>query len=199
MRITPNFSRFRIVALACWACGAWFIVQGSMLAMHHDFRHALIISTLLLSSILLALGIAFWPLGTDRQAGVIVDSKGLLLNLGHYAAFIAWDNVAQVGVSTHRRSLLTLGSPRQLGIVLHDVQPYLQSYEGRMPAARGVLAGALRMLARVFQPFHRADAALTAAQVAACRARTGYDVLVPEAFIGGRVEEFIALIEQQRA
>lgn len=198
MRISPNFVRFRLVALACWVCGAWFVMQGSMLALQRDIPTALIVGMLLLASILLALGVAFWPLGADRQAGVVVDAKGLLLNMGHYAAFVAWGNIAQVGVSTQRRSLLALGSKQQLGIVLRDVQPYLQSYEERMPAARGLLAGALRLLVRLLQPLRRANAAPTAAQVAACRARTGYDLLVPEAFIGGRVEEFVQLIEQKR-
>ena len=197
MHITPHFARFRTVALVCWLLAAWFVVQATIVAQQVS-GPVLTISIIMLACILAAVGIAFWPLSKDRRAGVMLDSKGMLLNLSHRAAFIAWENIEHIGISKQRRNLLTLGSKQQLGIVLHDIQPYVQSYEERMPAAEGMLAGLLRWLAMLLRPFHTANDASLAAQLASCKATTGYDVLIPEAFMGGKAEAAVLLLEQYR-
>lgn len=197
MYITPHFARFRTVALVCWILAAWFMIQGGIVAQHVS-GPVLAISIVMLACILMAVGIAFWPLSQDRRAGVMLDSKGMLLNLSHCAAFIAWENIEHIGSSKQRRSLLSLGSRQQIGISLHDIQPYMQSYEERMPAAAGVLAGALRRLALLVRPCHTANDDSLAAQLADCKAATGYDVLIPEAFMGGKAGVAIALLEQYR-
>jgi hypothetical protein len=195
MYIAPRFARFRTVALVCWILATWFIIQGAMLT--PQASPMLVVSIVMLACLLAAIGVAFWPLGKDRRAGVVLDSKGMLLNLSHYAAFIAWENVAHVGISTHRRHLLALGSRRQLGIALHDIQPYVQSYEERMPAATGMLACLLRWLALLLRPLRGPNDASLAARMARCKAATGYDVLIPEAFLGGEAEAVAMLIAQQ--
>jgi hypothetical protein len=197
MYITPHFARFRTVALVCWVLAAWFIVQGSIVGQHVS-GPVLTISIIMLACILTAVGIAFWPLSRDRRAGIMLDSKGMLLNLSHCAAFIAWENIEQIGVSKQHRNLLALGSRQQIGIMLHDVQPYMQSYEERMPAAAGLLGGSLRRLALFLRPCHTANDASLAAQLANCKAAAGYDVLIPEAFMGGKAEVVIPLLEQYR-
>ena len=102
--------------------------------------------------LLLAIGIAFWQISVDKRAGIVFDAKGLLLNLGHSSAFVAWENIERAGVSGYRASLLALGSRLQLGIRLHDVGPYVQSYEERLPAAKGVLAHGLWLLQSLLRP-----------------------------------------------
>ncbi len=197
MHITPHFARFRTVALVCWFLAAWFTAQSSIVVQRVS-GPVLNVSIVMLACILTAVGIAFWPLSKDRHAGVILDSKGMLLNLGHCAAFIAWGNIEHVGISTKHRNLLALGSSRQLGIALHNIQPYVQSYEQRMPAATGVLAGLLRRLALLLRPCHNTNDASLLANVSACRAATGYDVLIPEAFLGGEAEEVAKLLDRYR-
>lgn len=193
MRIMPNLARLRVIALACWAIGAWCILQSGLLATQHGSLAPLLgVSTAMLGILLFALGVGFWPLGNDRQANITFDAKGLQINLGYHTAYIAWDMIERVGVTTHRSSVMALGSTCQLGIALRVAQPYLQSYEERLPAARGALSSALWALA--WRPVRREDAAL-AALLTANRAATGYDVLVPEAFLGGQAQRFAELVE----
>jgi hypothetical protein len=198
MRIPPNQPRLRAVALGCWALSGWCIIYGGRLVINHTEAALLIISIELLALLGLAVGVAFWVLSTDRRAGITFDSKGLMLNLGNSSAFISWHNIESLGVTKHRSSLFTLGSQRQLGITLRDVQPYLQSYEARLPSARGALAHGVRLIGAALRPWRRLHAAPSAAQMAACRAQTGYDVLVPEALLGGATEAFVELAEMYR-
>ncbi len=194
MRIAPNHPRLRIVAIICWVLGGWWVVQ---LALLNPFAHTplLTVAVVLISVVLLAVGIAFWQLATDKRAGVVLDTKGLMLNLGHSAAFVAWENIADVGVSRHCSHLLTLGSNQQLGFKLRDPDAYIQSYEVRLPAAHGPLAHLLRLLDRLLRPLQRDTKLPTAQQLARSRARTGYDVLVPEALLGGRAEAFVEMVQ----
>ena len=133
-----------------------------------------------------------------QRAGIIFDSKGMLLNLGHSSAFISWDNIERVGVTTRRDSLLALGSARQVGIALRDAQAYIQSYEERLPATRGLFARGLRLIDSALRPWLHASDAPIAARVATCHAQTGYHVLVPEALLGGTAEAFVELVETYR-
>lgn len=197
MYITPHFARFRTVALVSWVLAVWFMAQDKIVT-QHGYYPLLTISIVFLACILTAIGVAFWPLSKDRRAGVVLDSKGMLLNLGHCAAFISWSNIAHVGISTQHRSLLTLGSRRQLGIILHDIQPYVQSYEKRMPAASGILAYLLRQLAQLLNPCYCTSDGALVAHLSTNRAATGYDVLIPEAFLGGEAEAVAQLIERYR-
>jgi len=148
--------------------------------------------------LLMAVGVAFWQLSSDLRAGIVFDTKGLLLNLGQSSAFITWENIERVGVSQHRSSLLTLGSLWQLGIALRDARPYLQSYETRLPAAQGVLARGLRLIERTLRPYRRVSDTPIANQLASCRLQTGYDVLIPEALLGGGADAFVDLVEAYR-
>jgi hypothetical protein len=150
---------------------------------------------LLVAVVVLALGIAYWQLSRDQGAGIIFDAKGLMLNLGASSAFVAWENIAAVGVCRHRANLLTLGSQKQLGIRVHDLAPYLQSYERRLPAARGPLAWALGQLRRGLRDCEHYSVAALPQQFAHQRARTGYDILVPETMLGGAAEGFVKLVE----
>lgn len=195
MRIAPNHPRLRAVAFVCWALGSWWILHLGFASTH---TRLLSIALALAAIVLLAIGIAFWLLGTDRRAGVIFDSKGLMLNLGHSAAFVAWDNIAAIGVSRHRTSLLSLGSAAQLGIKLRDPQAYIQSYEERLPASNSLIARALRLLDRSLRPFRRRTAAPTVETLERTRARCGYDVLVPEALLGGKATAFVEMVESYR-
>src|SRR3954451_19378787 len=138
MRITPNQSRLRVVALGCWVLSGWCIVYGGSLFVGHTATRLLILCIILLSLLGLAVGVAFWLLSSDRQAGITFDSKGMLLNLGHSSAFISWANIERVGVTAHRDSLLAIGSARQIGIALRNPRAYIQTYEERLPATRGV-------------------------------------------------------------
>ncbi len=197
MRIAPNLPRLRAVALSCWAVGGWCIVYSARLA-GEPYGLLLLLSADLLGLLVLAIGLAFWLLSNDYRAGIVFDAKGILLNLGHSAAFIAWDNIARIGVTQRRDSLLALGSRRQIGIQLCDVEQYLQSYEQRLPAARGVFGRAVRLLAQALRPLHQASDRALRQQLAVCRAQTGYDTLVPEALLGGRAEAFAMLLESYR-
>jgi hypothetical protein len=197
MRITPNQPRLRVIALGCWSLGGWCAVSSGRLLAGHTAT-LLTLSVHLLALIMLALGVAFWLLSSDRQAGITFDGKGLLLNLGHSSAFICWANIERVGVTGRRDSLLTLGSSRQVGIALRDPRAYIQSYEERLPAARGLLARGIRMIDSALRPWRRIDDAPITAQLAACHAQTGYHVLVPEALLGGAAEAFVDLVDTYR-
>jgi hypothetical protein len=197
MRIIPNQPRLRAIAIGCWALGGWCIVYGGRLLAAHTST-VLVVSVELLALLGLALGVAFWLLSGDRQAGITLDSKGLLLNLGHSSAFICWANIERVGVTARRDSLLTLGSACQLGISLRDQQAYIQTYEDRLPAARGLLARGVGLIDTALRPWRRVSDAPLAAQMAASKAQTGYHVLVPEALLGGTAEAFVELVETYR-
>lgn len=194
MRIWPNYTRLRSVAIACWTFGSWWIIQLGQLNFISD-SWLLFIPMALAGIILLALGIAFWELGTDRYAGILFDSKGIMLNLGHSVAFVAWDNIAEVGVSQHRKSLLDLGSSHQLGLKLHDPHAYIQSYEQRLPASQGPLGVALRFIALFLRPLRSRDVAPTPDLLARTRIDTGYDVLIPEILLGDKAEAFAELVQ----
>jgi hypothetical protein len=142
--------------------------------------------------------VAFWLLSSDRQAGITFDSKGMLLNLGHSSSFINWANIERVGVTSRRDSVLTIGSARQIGITLRNSQAYIQSYEERLPATRGILAGGVGLLDTALRPWQRVSDAPIAARLAACHAQTGYHVLVPEALLGGSAAAFVELIDMYR-
>jgi hypothetical protein len=197
MRIIPNQPRLRAIALGCWALGGWCIVYGGRLLAGHAAT-LLVLSVDLLALFVLAIGVAFWLLSTDRQAGITFDGKGLLLNLGHSSAFICWANIERVGVTGRRDSLLTLGSSRQVGIALRDPQAYIQSYEERLPAAHGLLARGVQMIDSALRPWrHVSDAPITA-QLTASHTQTGYHVLVPETLLGGTAEAFVDLVDTYR-
>jgi len=198
MRITPNQPRLRAVALGCWALSCWCMVYGGRLTADRTTATLLLISIELLALLGLAVGVAFWLLSSDQRAGITFDNKGLMLNLGHSSAFISWENIERVGVTAHRGNLLALGSLRQVGIALRDARPYLQSYEERLPAARGVLAQAVRLIDSVLRPYRRMHDMPIAAHLAACRAHTSYDVLIPEALLGATAKAFVELIEIYR-
>jgi hypothetical protein len=188
----------RAVALAAWALGGWCVIYGARLLIAGEHLTTLLIFVELLALLLLAVGIAFWLLAGDRRAGIVFDAKGLLLNLGHSSAFIAWENIERVGETSHRSSLFDLGSRRQIGIALRDVGAYVQTYEQRLPAGRGALARAVRLLDRALRPFRRYSDRPLVAQMALFRARTGYDVLIPETLLGGRAEMFAELVDSYR-
>jgi len=198
MRITPNQSRLRVVALGCWVLSGWCIVYGGSLFVGHTATRLLILCIILLSLLGLAVGVAFWLLSSDRQAGITFDSKGMLLNLGHSSAFISWANIERVGVTAHRDSLLAIGSARQIGIALRNPRAYIQTYEERLPATRGVLARGVWLIDTALRPWRRVSDAPIAARLAACQAQTGFQVLVPEALLGGRAEAFVKLIDAYR-
>jgi len=198
MRITPNQPRLRAVALACWALGGWCIIYGGRLAVTRAEITLLLISVELLALLLLAIGVAFWMLSRDQRAGIVFDPKGLLLNLGHSSAFITWENIERVGVTAHRTSLFDLGSRRQIGIALCDVHKYVQTYEDRLPAAGGALARGMRLLDRALGPFQRRSDRPLITRMAHFRAKTGYDVLIPEALLGGKALAFAELIDIYR-
>src|SRR5579859_2092829 len=128
MRITPNHPRLRSVALSCWIVGAWLMMHGTIATSNPLSTALLEINTNLLALFILATGIVFWELSTDRRAGIVFDSKGLLLNLGHSSAFVAWSNIERIGICQERATLLALGSRQQLGISLSDPAAYIQSY-----------------------------------------------------------------------
>ncbi len=195
MRITPNLPRLRVVALGCWALGAWCVVYGSRLVATQPAITLLIVGVLLLALLLIAIGVAFWQLSNDQRAGIVFDTKGLLLNLGHSSAFIAWNNIERVGTCDHRANLFTVGSRQQLGIVLRDVRPYVQSFEERLPAGRGLIARALRLIESLLRPYRRMDDRLLTEALAANHTQTGYHVLVPDALLGGDARAFAELVE----
>jgi hypothetical protein len=198
MRITPNQSRLRVIALGCWVLSSWCIVYGGGLFAGHTATMLLMLCIELLALLGLAVGVAFWLLSSDRQAGITFDSKGMLLNLGHSSAFISWTNIERAGVTARRDSLLAIGSARQIGIALRNSQAYIQTYEDRLPATRGVLARGIWLIDTVLRPWRRVNDAPIAARLATCQAQTGYHVLVPEALLGGTAEAFVELIETYR-
>lgn len=198
MRIIPNLSRLRVIALGCWVLSSWCIVYGGRLFAGHTATLLLMLCIALLGLLALAVGVAFWLLSSDRQAGITFDSKGMLLNLGHSSSFINWANIERVGVTSRRDSLLTIGSARQIGITLRDSQAYIQSYEDRLPAKRGVLARGIGLLDTALRPWQRVSDAPITARLAACHAQTGYHVLVPEALLGGSAAAFVELIDMYR-
>jgi hypothetical protein len=197
MRITPNHPRLRLVALGCWVVSGWCIIQGAQLAGDHPILSIMVVGVELLALLLLAVGVAFWQISADKRAGIILDTKGLLLNLGNSSAFIAWENIERVGVSSYRARVLSIGSRQQLGIRLRDTAAYVQSYEDRLPAAQGLLAGGLRLIQSLLRPYQRADTSIVG-YLAQCRTGTGYDVLVPEALLGGTAEAFVDLLDTYR-
>jgi hypothetical protein len=194
MRIAPNHPRLRLVALACWSVGGWWIWQSSLLAKSLLSPIAVGLS-LLAGAFILATGVAYWQLSRDQRAGIIFDAKGLMLNLGNSSAFVAWENIECVGVCRWRADLLTLGSRKQFGIRVREIEPYLQSYEARLPAAVGPLASALQLLRSSLRGYEQVGATVSARHYARQRARTGYDILVPEAMLGGSAEGFAALVD----
>lgn len=194
----PNFSKLRIIAIVCWLISGWWMIQLSQLD-EIITMPLFFIAKILSSAIFLAVGIAFWQLGTDKRAGVSFDSKGMMLNMGWYAAFVGWENVADMGSSSYRASLLSIGSARQLGIKLQQPERFAQSYEERLPASRGPLAKALRLLAwATRKPQHATSPQTVLQQLRHCRARTGYDILIPETMLGHDVEHFLELVQPAR-
>jgi|HigsolmetaAR206D_1030411.scaffolds.fasta_scaffold07909_4 hypothetical protein len=200
MRVLPDYNRLRAVALGCWVVAAWWIIYMSKLTTSSiDLPVTLLIFAALFSIGLLAIGIAFWLLGGDRRAGVIFDNKGLLLNLGKSASFVSWDNIEALGVVKRRRfDWISLGSRTQLGIRLREAEPYLQSYEIRLPASEGPLAASLRSIARLLTLGKTKENLPTVNDLERTRTRTGYDILVPETFIGGKADAFINLVQAYR-
>jgi hypothetical protein len=198
MRITPNQSRLRVVALGCWVLSGWCIVYGGSLFAGHTATLLLVLCIELLALLGLAVGVAFWLLSSDRQAGITFDTKGMLLNLGHSSAFISWDNIERVGVTAHRDSLLAIGSARQIGIALRNPQAYIQTYEERLPTTRGMLARGIWLIDIALRRWRRVNDAPLAARLATCQAQTGYHVLVPEALLGGKAEAFVNLVDTYR-
>lgn len=192
-RIHPDRRRLCLLAFACWLCGSWLLIQGIQIGQGAPLV-VFLLACVISSSILLALGIAFWQLGTDQRAGVQFDTKGMMLNMGHYAAFVGWDNISAMGLSQHRSSLLAIGSLRQLGLQLHDPERFVQSYEERLPASRGPLALALRSLWRLLRPVRSPSDAALLKQLQDNHARTGYHLLIPEALLGQHPDDFLRAV-----
>jgi hypothetical protein len=219
MRTTFNRVRLRRTALLLIGMGSSSIVIGAGLFAEHLTRALLTLGAciagpcslaayltqnmLMLGACLTALplfaaGLAFWTLSRDRQAGVIVDDKGLLLNLGQSSAFISWSNIERVGITGRPTSMLAFGSRWQLGIALRDVRPYIQSYEERLPAATGPIQHGLRLVQRFFRERRPLGDEELALYLTACRKRTGFEVVIPEALLDRPAAEFAAVIEQRR-
>lgn len=198
MRTNSNTYLLRRIAATLLATGAASIALDSLLGALWPTCPLLLIAGDVLGLLLVAVGLAFWSLGHDRRAGVIVDGKGLLLNLGHSSAFIAWDNIERAGTSQCFTSVLMLGSRRQFGIALRDVQPYIQSYEERLPGGGPIKAG-LRLVQQALRARHPLADEELALYLATCRRRSGYDVLVPEALLGQSAILFAEQVEAQRA
>lgn len=198
MRITPNLSRLRVIALGCWVLSGCCIVYGGSLFAGHTATLLLMLCIELLGLLGLAVGLAFWLLSSDRQAGITFDSKGMLLNLGNSSSFINWANIERVGVTSRRDSLLTIGSARQIGIALRNPSAYIQTYEDRLPTTRGVLAHGMRLIDTALRPWRRVSDAPITARLATCHTQTGYHVLVPEALLGGSAAAFVELIDTYR-
>lgn len=197
MRIAPNHPRLRIAALVCFILGTWWLLQSVLFVV--IFRHPLSLAAMIfVGAFLLAFALAFWLLGNDRRAGISFDTKGIMLNLGHYAAFVSWHNIAAVGVTGKRSSWLALDSGEQFGIRLRDPAAYLQSYETRLPASTGPLARALRLLDGLLRRVRRGTAEPTVRDLARLRERSGYDIVIPEALLGGRASTFCEILETYR-
>jgi hypothetical protein len=198
MRIIPNQPQLRVIALGCWVLSCWCIVYGGKLFAGHTATTLLTLCIELLALLGLAVGVAFWLLSSDQQAGITFDSKGMLLNLGHSSSFISWDNMERVGVTSRRDNVLAIGSARQVGIALRNAQEYIQTYEDRLPARNGLLARGVGLIGTALRPWQHPDNTPIAARIAACQAQTGYDVLVPEALLGGTADAFVKLIDTYR-
>jgi len=173
-------------------------VYGGSLFAGHTATMLLVFCIELLALLGLAVGVAFWLLSSDQQAGITFDSKGMMLNLGHSSSFISWANIERVGVTTRRDSVLSIGSARQVGITLRDAQAYIQTYEDRLPATRGVLARGIGLIGTALRPWRHVDDAPIIARVATCHTQTSYHVLIPEALLGGSAEGFVKLIDTYR-
>lgn len=197
MRIVPNHHRLRMVALVCWSLGAWWLLQPRLLAVA-GLPPILGAGGVIVAALLLAVGAAFWLLAADRRAGVTFERKGLSLHLGHSSSFVSWENIAAVGVTGRRSSLLALGSRRQLGIRLHNPEQYLQSYEARVPPSPGLLARGVRLVERLVRA-EGVAAEPGLESLAILRRRSGYDIVIPEAQLGVRAASFAALLESYRA
>lgn len=197
MRIVPNHHRLRMVAFFCWALGAWWLLQPRLLAAA-GLPLILGAGGVIVAALLIAVGAAFWLLAGDRGAGVTFERKGLSLQLGHSSAFVSWENIAAVGVTSRRSSLLALGSRGQVGIRLHNPEQYLQSYEARVPASPGLLARCVRQVERLTRG-DRTAAEPSLESIAGLRRRTGYDIIIPEAQLGVRAVSFAALLDSYRA
>jgi hypothetical protein len=198
MRISANLPRLRIVALGCWILGLWCAFQSNKLVQLGNYSTVMIIGISLLSLFLIAIGIAFWQLGTDKRAGVVLDAKGILLNMGNSSSFISWENIESVGITRHRTNILYLGSHRQIGVQLKDPEAYVQSYEERLPASRDPIAFALRLLDRILRPFRSVSDQPIAERLSSNRSRTGYDVLIPEALLKQPIDEVVELLDTYR-
>jgi hypothetical protein len=199
MRLYPNLLRLRIVALGTWITAALAVVYGLQLSNQQpQIPFALVFAMQIFSLIGLAIGIGFWQLSTDRQANIQLEPKGISLQLGHAAAFVHWDNIAALGVTTQRDSWLSLGSQRSLGIRLNDLTLYTQSYEERLPTQAGVLGLALRQIKRVIgNESANLDARLLN-HLTSNRKRTSYDIIIPETFLGGQAAAFVKLADAYR-
>jgi hypothetical protein len=103
MRTISDTVRLRRVAATLLVAGASSIALDSLLSAARLASPALLIVGDLLGALLLAVGLAFWALSHDRRAGVVIDGKGLLLNLGHSSAFISWDNIERAGCRASAR------------------------------------------------------------------------------------------------
>jgi hypothetical protein len=197
MRTTTDTARLRRVAATLLVAGAGCVTLDSLLAASGVGPGALLLAGDLLGLLLLAVGLAFWVLGQDQRGGVVIDNKGLLLNLGHSSAFVAWENIERAGGTSCFTSVLMLGSRRQLGIALRDTRPYIQSYEERMPG-HGPIRTGLRLVQQALRARHPLADEELALHLAGCRQRTGYDVLVPEALLGRSADAFARQIEERR-
>lgn len=195
MQLKPSLSRLRVISLACWAFGSWWMIQAGQFASTHNSL-ALTIALVIAASILIAIGITFWLLGTDTRAGVSFDAKGVMLNLGHSAAFVGWENIISAGALPYRSGIFVLGSTRQIGIRLRDPQEYLQSYEERIPAARGPFAYGVATIHRMLRRDEAGRADLLLAELEHSYDRTGYHLRIPEAQLGGRGQAFIDMLNR---
>lgn len=195
MQLKPSLARLRVVSLACWAFGSWWMIQAGQLASTQNSL-ALTIALVIAASILIAIGITFWLLGTDTRAGVNFDAKGVMLNLGHSAAFVGWENIIGAGAIQHRSGIFVLGSTRQIGIRLRDPQEYLQSYEERIPAARGPFAYAVATIHRILRRDEAGRSDILLAELERYYDRTGYHLRIPETQLGGRGQAFVDILNR---
>ena len=63
----------------------------------------------------------------------------------------------------------------------------------------GPLGSSLRWLVRLIRPAQSVEKLPTTGELARVRARTGYDILVPETFLGGKADSFVRLVHAYRA
>jgi hypothetical protein len=197
MRTRPNRNHLRHIALMFLGVGVGLIICSALLVSGQAAGIGLALGAGTFAQPALAAALWFWALSRDCRAGIVVDGKGLVLNLGTSSAFIAWANIERVGVTWHCTSMLALGSRRQLGISLRDVLPYVQSYEQRVPVGPGPLEWGLRLVRRMLRERYASDNEL-ALHLGHCRRRTGFDVLIPEALLGQPAAFFAELIDDHR-